>query len=75
MTQFRTWEEENRVNRQKNTYFISEASIPSPFEANSFVQPPSVFDGVLRKPVVWEELEFLRQKKDDENCHMEIVIR
>jgi CheY-like chemotaxis protein len=75
MTQFRTWEEENRVNRQKNTYFISEASIPSPFEANSFVQPPSVFDGVLRKPVVWEELEFLRQKKDDENCRMEIVIR
>ena len=74
MIDFRQWEERNRVNRQKNVFFVCSYPVPSPFEESSVVQPPFGFDGVLGKPVSWDDMQCLVQKKKDAS-NMEIVFR
>jgi CheY-like chemotaxis protein len=71
MEEFRTWEHDNRVNRQKNTFYVSVADIPSPADATSIVQAPSGFDYVLHKPVVWKDLKYLL----DRDSTMGIVLK
>jgi CheY-like chemotaxis protein/signal transduction histidine kinase len=71
MEEFRTWEHDNRVNRQKNTFYVSVADIPSPADATSIVQAPSGFDYVLHKPVVWNDLKYLL----DRDSTMGIVLK
>jgi CheY-like chemotaxis protein len=71
MEEFRTWEHDNRVNRQKNTFYVSVADIPSPADATSIVQAPSGFDYVLNKPVVWKDLKYLL----DRDSTMGIVLK
>jgi DNA-binding response OmpR family regulator len=71
MRDFREWEHDSRVNRQKNTVYVSVAEIPSPTDETSIVQAPSGFDYVLHKPVVWKDLEHLL----DRDCSMGIVFK
>jgi CheY-like chemotaxis protein len=59
VTMFRKWESENRVNRQKNIFLVSEIDIPSPFDRTAIVQAPSCFDSVIRKPIIWTDLDHL----------------
>jgi CheY-like chemotaxis protein len=62
MEEFRAWEHDNRVNRQKNTFYVSVVDVPSPTDETSIVQAPSGFDYVLRKPVVWNDLKYLLER-------------
>jgi CheY-like chemotaxis protein/signal transduction histidine kinase len=71
MQEFRQWEHDSRVNRQKNTVYVSVADIPSPTDETSIVQAPSGFDYVLHKPVVWKDLKHLL----DRDCSMGIVFK
>jgi CheY-like chemotaxis protein len=69
---FRTWEEQKRVNKQKHIFLLSENDIPAPYDELAIVQPPTGFDGVLKRPIRWDELNFIiQQMKND--C-MEIII-
>jgi len=63
MEEFRDWEEKNRVNEQCNVFCVCTDDIPGPFDPHSVVQPPSGFNGVLRKPIVWKELDFMVKKQ------------
>jgi CheY-like chemotaxis protein len=69
--EFREWEHNNRVNRQKNTVYVSVAEIPSPTDETSIVQAPSGFDYVLHKPLVWTDLKYLL----DRDSSMGIVFK
>lgn len=69
---FRDWEEKNRVNEQRNVFLVCDGDVPSPFDKSSVVQPPSGFNGVLRKPVVWKELDFMIRQRSK---NMKIVVR
>ena len=72
LDEFREWEANSRVNEQQNVFLVCDGDVPSPFDHFSVVQPPSGFNGVLRKPVVWDELSFLlKQRSSDLN----IVVR
>ena len=70
---FRHWERQNRANRQRNFFFLCSIHVPSVFDKASTIQPPTGFDGVLGKPVVWEELNHLLHIKKDRS--MEIIMR
>ncbi len=59
ISDFREWEAANRVNEQKNVFFVSGSDIPRPSDKNSIVRPPSGFNGVLRKPIEWEDIDHL----------------
>lgn len=72
ISEFREWEEKNRVNEQRNVLLVCDGDIPSPFDNSSVVQPPSGFNGVLPMPIVWEELDYLVKKRSDT---MKIVFR
>ena len=74
MNQFRAWEHDNRVNRQKNTFYVSDMEIPSPFDTASIVQPPSGYDFVLHKPVVWKDLKHLLDRSLQDSS-LAIVIK
>lgn len=65
IAQFRQWEAKNRVNRQKNAVLVVDLDIPSPSDGMSTVQPPSGFDFVLSKPVVWNDLKQLLETSED----------
>jgi CheY-like chemotaxis protein len=69
---FREWEEKNRVNEQRRVFLVCDSDIPGPFDSSSLVQPPSGFNGVLSKPIVWKELDFLVKKRSN---NMKIVFR
>lgn len=71
---FREWEDMNRINVQKNVFLVCDGDIPSPRDVSSVVQPPSGCNGVLRKPVPWEDLSFVLERNGIGNT-MEIVIR
>jgi len=64
MSKFREWEDENRVNRQKNTFLVSDLDIPSPLDRSAVVQAPSGFDHVLPKPVAWADLRMLLHRSE-----------
>uniref|UniRef100_A0A7S2Y7S2 Response regulatory domain-containing protein n=1 Tax=Entomoneis paludosa TaxID=265537 RepID=A0A7S2Y7S2_9STRA len=57
--EFRAWEQQNRVNRQRNLFMVCSSPIPSVLDKSSVVQPPTGFDGVLGRPVVWNELNHM----------------
>lgn len=62
VSSFRDWERKFRVNRQRDVFLISNADIPSPRDANSAVQPPDGFNGVLCRPFSAADLDFLLHK-------------
>ena len=53
------------MNRQKNAVLVVDLDIPSPSDGMSTVQPPSGFDFVLSKPVVWNDLKQLLETSED----------
>jgi CheY-like chemotaxis protein len=71
---FRRWEQQNRVNGQKNIFFVCDGNIPSPSDKTSLVQPPDGFNGVLRKPVPWDDLQYLIGENRG-NDRFNIVVR
>jgi CheY-like chemotaxis protein len=76
MEKFRSWEAENRVNRQRRAFLIcSNVEIPSPCDKCSIVQPPHGFDGVLGKPVKWDDLNKMLQRNRERERSFDIVIR
>jgi CheY-like chemotaxis protein len=56
---FRKWEGQNRVNGQKNIFLVCNGDIPSPSDQNSWIQAPNGCNGVLRKPVSFNDLQCL----------------
>jgi CheY-like chemotaxis protein len=79
MTKFRAWEAEHRVNRQRMALLICsshDVKIPPPLDDDktSIVLPPHGFDGVLGKPVQWNELNHLLQRRTTGRS-FDIVIR
>jgi CheY-like chemotaxis protein/signal transduction histidine kinase len=72
MAEFREWEAKNRVNEQRNVFLVCDGDIPDPGDSSSVVQPPCGFNGVLRKPVVWNELNYLIQKR---GSNLNILVR
>lgn len=76
MEAFREWEEESRVNKQRNTFLVCSEKIPSPTDITAIVQPPTGFDSVLNRPLVWKDLDFLlKQNKSSGGRAYEIVVR
>lgn len=67
---FRTWEQQNRVNRQRNMFMICSSPIPSLFDKTSVIQPPTGFDGVLGRPVEWKELNHMLGMKKDRSMEL-----
>ena len=59
IAEFREWEAANRVNEQKNVFFVSGSDLPRPCDKNSIVRPPLGFNGVLRKSIEWEDIDQL----------------
>lgn len=70
---FRKWERKYRVNRQNNLFLVCDGDIPSPLDKLSLVLPPRGFDGVLGRPVPWNDLKTLVQ--NSVNAAMDIVVR
>jgi CheY-like chemotaxis protein len=56
---FRKWEGLTRTDQQRNVYFVCDGDIPSPVDGESWIQPPIGFNGVLRKPVPWVDLQYM----------------
>ena len=71
---FREWEGKSRVNKQRNLFIVCNGDIPSPMDRRSFVLPPSGADGVLKKPVVWEDFQYLL-RSTKKGGKYEIVVR
>ncbi|GKZ00144.1 hypothetical protein MPSEU_000967700 [Mayamaea pseudoterrestris] len=60
VSQFRAWEHENRVNRQRSVFLVSSYKIPPLSDGTSIVLAPLGFDHVIRRPIEWSDLqEFL----------------
>lgn len=74
ITAFRKWEEQNRVNGQKNIFLVCEGDIPSPSDKQSWIHPPNGCNGVLRKPVTLNDLQYLLHA-NSLNSGMDIVLR
>jgi CheY-like chemotaxis protein len=62
VTKFREWEQNNRVNKQKNVCLVCDGDIPSPDDKASIIQPPAGIDGVLGNPVQWKDLNYIIEK-------------
>ena len=75
MENFREWEEENRVNRQRNTFLVCSETVPAPTDASAIVQPPTGFDYVLNRPLVWADLDYLLKHRKSDGRTYEIVVR
>jgi hypothetical protein len=64
---FRKWEGIHAISsRQKNVFYVCDGGIPSPADGNSWIQPPIGFDGVLRKPVPWIDLQCMLMRNSNE---------
>lgn len=63
ITDFRDWEGKNRVNEQRNMFLVCDWDIPDPLDLSSVVQPPTGFNGVLRKQSACRDLNLLVKKK------------
>jgi CheY-like chemotaxis protein len=59
ITAFRKWEGLNRMDHQRNIYYVCDGDIPSPVDGDSCLLPPNGFNGVLRKPVPWVDLQYM----------------
>ena len=70
--EFRAWEQHNRVNRQRNVYMVCKVPVPSVFDKNSVVLPPTGCDGVLGKPVEWKQLDHLLTMKKERS--LDIIV-
>ncbi len=68
---FRDWESKNRVNEQRNVFLLCDWEIPDPLDLSSVVQPPTGFNGVLRKQFACRDLNLLVKKK---SSSMKIVL-
>lgn len=75
MESFRGWEEENRVNRQQNTFLVCSETVPAPTDTSAIVQQPTGFDFVLNRPLVWADLDYLLKHHRKEGRAYEIVVR
>ena len=63
---FRKWEGMNGIpGRQKNVFYVCDDDIPSPLDGSSWIQPPIGFDGVLRKPVPWIDLQCMLMRSNN----------
>lgn len=63
---FRKWEGIHAIaERQKNIFYVCDGEIPSPADSNSWIQPPIGFDGVLRKPVPWIDLQCMLMRNNN----------
>lgn len=71
ISNFREWEAANRVNEQKNVLFVSGSDLPRPSDKYSIVRPPSGFNGVLRKPIEWEDIDHLLHRSKN---HLSILV-
>jgi len=74
ITTFRRWEGQDRINRQRNIFLLVDGDIPAPSDKASTVQPPSGLDGVLRKPVDWDHLQYMIQKGPKAGS-LEIIVK
>jgi len=74
ITTFRRWEGQDRINRQRNIFLLVDGDIPAPSDKASIVQPPSGLDGVLRKPVDWDDLQYMIQKGPKAGS-LEIIVK
>ena len=72
MDNFREWEEENRVNRQRRTFLLCGETVPSPTDKSAIVQAPTGFDYVLNRPLIWPDLDYLLKLAEG---RMEILTR
>eukprot|EP00977_Amphora_coffeiformis_P002213 scaffold425_cov175-Amphora_coffeaeformis.AAC.72 len=72
---FRDWEEENRVNKQRNTFLVCSEAVPAPTDTSAIVQQPTGFDFVLNRPLVWADLDHLLKRHRREGRAYEIVVR
>jgi CheY-like chemotaxis protein len=61
ISRFRLWEQENRVNRQKNIIFLS-AEYVAPRENENSFHVPTEFDGALGKPIELNALQSFLEK-------------
>ncbi|GAX12030.1 two-component system, OmpR family, response regulator QseB [Fistulifera solaris] len=68
---FRNWEGRNRVNEQRNVFLLCDFDMPDPLDLSSVVQPPTGFNGVLRKQSACRDLNLLVKKK---SSSMKIVL-
>lgn len=62
---FRDWEGKNRVNEQRNVFLVCDWDIPDPLDISSVVQPPTGFNGVLRKQSACRDLNLLVKKNSN----------
>ncbi len=70
--EFRDWEQQNRINRQRNLYLMIEG-FDSSLQTSNSVAPitlPPGFDGAVGKPVKAEEMESLLRLAE-EPCKFE----
>lgn len=74
VTKFREWEQNNRVNKQKNVCLVCDGDIPSPDDKASVIQPPAGIDGILRNPVQWKDLSYFIERTKKEGP-LGIVVR
>lgn len=75
VSSFRKWEQQNRINGQKNVILACSGDIPPPSQTNSLVQPPLGCNGVLGKPVKWEDFQTLLQLFQTDKKDMDIVVQ
>ena len=59
IAQYREWEREQPVARQRNIVLVSDTDIPPPYDKHSFVQAPTGFNNVIAKPIAWEDVKYL----------------
>lgn len=71
--EFRKWEEQNRINGQKNVFLMFDGDLPSPNDKKSLIQAPNGFNGVLGKPTKWDDLQTLLETSCAHG--MDIVIK
>jgi CheY-like chemotaxis protein len=74
VAQFRSWEADSRVNRQKNVFLVTEFDVPAPYDKTAIVQPPNGFDGVVHKPIAWRDIKYLLATNDLLKDSMTIVV-
>lgn len=75
MESFREWEEQNRVNKQRYTFLVCSEAVPSPSDTSALVQPPTGFDYVVNRPLVWGDLDYYLKQGKSEGRSYEIVVR
>jgi CheY-like chemotaxis protein len=76
VTDFRAWEAKHRVKRQTNIFFLSSiCETASSGDEALLVQPPSGFDGAIRKQILWNDFEnLMRRNKDASYSSLNYII-